>query len=75
MIPRTVTRELDHRKSDGIEVALVWNPRTDQVLISMVDERRGGTLEFEVAARDALEAFHHPFAFAPANCRGNLLAA
>jgi hypothetical protein len=69
------TRELDRRRSDGIEVALLWNARTDQVLISVTDTRRGGTLEFEVAARYALEAFHHPFAFAPPGCNGAALAA
>lgn len=60
-----VTRELDRRTSDGIEVALLWNPRTNQVLISVVDGRRGGAFQFDVAARDAIRAFHHPYAFAP----------
>ena len=60
-----VTRELDRRTSDGIEVALLWNPGTDQVVISVVDGRGGGSLRFEVAARDALEAFHHPDLSAP----------
>jgi hypothetical protein len=69
------TRELDRRNSDGIEVALLWNPRADQVLISVTDTRRGGTLEFEVAPRYALEAFHHPFAFAPPGCNGTAVAA
>ena len=70
-----VTRELDRRTSDGIEVALLWNPGTDQVVISVVDGRGGGSLRFEVAARDALEAFHHPYAFAPTGDRGTALAA
>lgn len=33
-----VIRELDRRRSFGIEVALLWNPRTDHVFISVVDE-------------------------------------
>lgn len=60
-----VTRELDRRTSDGIDVALLWNPRANQILVSVVDERRGEAFQFEVAAPDALEAFHHPYAFAP----------
>jgi DNA-binding CsgD family transcriptional regulator len=59
------TRELDRRTSDRIEVALLWHPGSDQVVISVVDGRGGGSLRFEVAARDALEAFHHPYLSAP----------
>ena len=62
-----VTRELDRRTSDGIEVALLWNPRTKQVLICVVDECAGEAFQFEVGASDALRAFHHPYAFAPAD--------
>jgi hypothetical protein len=60
-----VTRELDARTSDGIEVRLLWNPRTDQALVSVADRCRGEAFQFEVAAKDALQAFHHPYAFAP----------
>ena len=70
-----VTRELDRRTNDGIEVALLWNPRTNQVLISVVDERRGGAFQFEVGAPDALRAFQHPYAFAPSGRDDAALAA
>jgi hypothetical protein len=69
------SRELDRRKSNGIEVALLWNPHTDQVLVSVVDDRRVGTQVFEVAAQDALDAFHHPFIFAPPDLDGTTLLA
>ena len=70
-----VTRELDRRTSDGIEVALLWNPRTNQVLISVVDGRAGEAFQFEVGASDALRAFHHPYAFAPSGHDDAALAA
>ena len=70
-----VTRELDRRTSDDIEVALLWNPSTDQVVVSVIDKRGADSLRFEVAARDALKAFHHPYAFAPAGDLGTALAA
>ena len=62
------TRELDHRRSDGIEVTLLWNTRTDDVLVA-VDERDGGRFEFTVHPAEALEAFHHPYAYAACDDR------
>lgn len=58
-------RELDSRTSDGINVSLRWNPRTNQVHVAVLDSRRGAAFQFEVAHADALEAFHHPYVFAP----------
>ena len=55
-------RELDYRAGDGIEVRLLWNPKTNAVSV-WVAEREGSTFEFEVPPGDALEAFHHPYAY------------
>jgi hypothetical protein len=60
----TRVRELDCRSSDGIEVRLLWREPTAQVWVSVADTRSGTSFEFPVAAADALEAFHHPYAFA-----------
>jgi hypothetical protein len=57
-------RELDRRRSNGIEVALFWNSVTNQVFVSVADERDGICFEFEVEQRDAMYAFHHPYAYA-----------
>jgi hypothetical protein len=59
----TVVRELDRRINDGFDVRLLWNSQTNRVFVA-VEGRRGDSLEFEVGAADALEAFHHPFAYA-----------
>jgi hypothetical protein len=65
MTPRTETlRELDHRTGDGIDVQLLWDPQTNRVSVGVADERTGEVLLFEVDARDALDAFHHPYAYA-----------
>jgi hypothetical protein len=61
--PRIAIRELDHRRADGIEVRLVWNAETNEVFVSVV-EREGDTLEFQVPPAQALDAFHHPYAYA-----------
>ena len=60
---RIATRELDHRASDGIEVRLLWNAETKAVLVS-VAERDGVGFEFQVPPTNALDAFHHPYAYA-----------
>jgi hypothetical protein len=60
---RIAVRELDHRVGDGIEVTLLWNAETKDVLVS-VAERDGLGFEFQVPPTDALEAFHHPYAYA-----------
>jgi hypothetical protein len=60
---RIKLRELHHRASDGIVVRLLWNPETEAVLV-WVYERGGAGFEFQVPPTDALQAFHHPYAFA-----------
>jgi hypothetical protein len=60
----TELRELDRRTSDGIDVQLLWNPRTDRVSIAVEDGRSGERFEVAVAASEALTAFHHPYAYA-----------
>ncbi len=58
------TRELDHRTGDGIEVRLLWNESTNCVSVALEDRRSGESLHFAVDAADALDAFHHPYAYA-----------
>ena len=58
--------ELAHRSTDGIEVSLFWSKPTNRVTIELVDNRIDERLEFEVAHNKALDAFRHPYAYAPA---------
>jgi hypothetical protein len=73
--PSILIRELDHRKSDGIEVTLLWNARTKAVSVSVVEERGAASFQFEVPPADALDAFHHPYAYAAYGHRDSALAA
>jgi hypothetical protein len=57
-------RELDHRHSDGVDVFLLWDARSDQVSITLTDERSGESLAFAVDPSEALSAFHHPYSYA-----------
>jgi hypothetical protein len=56
-------RELDQRNSDGIDVRLLWDPRTNHVTVAVRDERSHESFELAVDAADALAAFHHPYAY------------
>ena len=57
--------ELAYRSTDGIEVSLFWSKATDRVTIELVDARLDQRLEFEVAPTKALDAFRHPYVYAP----------
>jgi hypothetical protein len=57
-------RELDRRSHDGIDVTLLWNSRTNRLLVVVEDERNGDSFSFDADAADALEAFRHPYAYA-----------
>jgi hypothetical protein len=62
----TEYRELDQRRSDGIEVTLLWNSCTDRVWVTVEDDRSGEWFELDVDPADALIAFRHPFSYVPA---------
>jgi hypothetical protein len=51
-------RELDHRNSNGIDVTLSWCRDQDLLFVT------GDSFELVVKAHEALEVFHHPYAYA-----------
>jgi len=59
-------RELAHRAGDGLDVTLVWHEDDDRVVVVVNDARTGESFEIEVPTTNALDAFEHPFAYAPA---------
>jgi len=74
-LPQPTIRELDHRTNDGIDVRLLWDGETNGVLVAVDDERSGESLAFEVDPHQALDAFHHPYVYAPADDCDRALAA
>jgi hypothetical protein len=60
----TTTRELASRERDGVSVRLLWHPRENAVTVSVEDARVGESFQLAVAPERALDAFHHPFAYA-----------
>jgi hypothetical protein len=57
-------KELAYREQDGLEVALLWDPRSNDVCVDVVDQRDDSFLRIPVAGPFALDAFHHPYAYA-----------
>ena len=63
--PRTHTpRELDRRTGDGIEVRLLWCQTDGHVTVAVTDTKTGEAFELSVREGDALDVFHHPYAYA-----------
>jgi hypothetical protein len=56
--------ELDFRANDGVEVSLLWHKPTNALTVSVHDTRTAETFELDVASDYALDAFHHPYAYA-----------
>ena len=58
------TAELDHRESNGIAVSLRWNRTTNDLTVLVVDGGEDEAFELRCSADEALDVFHHPYAYA-----------
>ncbi len=58
------TRELAQRRSGTDEVLLLWYPEHERVELAVRDVATGAGFHFEVAPGCAIDAFHHPYAYA-----------
>jgi hypothetical protein len=59
-----VVRELDFRANDGIEVQLLWQPGSEDVIVDVFDTNVGKGFRLDVPGSRALDAFQHPYAYA-----------
>jgi hypothetical protein len=58
-------RELAHRATDGVEVALLWYPTNDVVSVQVFDAKADEAFELVLGDGDRpLDVFHHPYAYA-----------
>jgi hypothetical protein len=57
-------RELANRVSNGIEVTLYWGSTSGEVVVEVIDYSTAQTFELSVPSECALDAFHHPYAYA-----------
>jgi hypothetical protein len=56
-------QELAYRSSNGIDVFLLWSPADDGLAVLVIDEN-SESFELVVAAQEAMDVFHHPYAYA-----------
>jgi hypothetical protein len=57
-------RELAFRAGDGVEIALLWSPEADRLVVSVHDTRSGHVFEVPASSDHALDVFYHPYAHA-----------
>jgi hypothetical protein len=63
--PIRITRELDRRTGDGIEVRLLWCQNDGHVTVAVTDTKTGEAFDLPVREGDrALDVFRHPYAYA-----------
>lgn len=72
----TVSRtcELAYRSGDGIEVSLLWSRRTNRLTVLVRDVHTGEFFHFSPPPDRGLDAFYHPFAYAPEDAELSALA-
>src|SRR5437763_269978 len=47
-----------------LEVALLWQPETNRITVSVYDSKTGDDFDIEVDPAEATDAFHHPYPYA-----------
>ena len=57
-------RELAYRNQNGLQVTLFWDSRSNEVSVEVIDRLDDSGFRFPIAGQLALEAFHHPYAYA-----------
>jgi hypothetical protein len=68
-------RELAYRESGGVSVRLCWIPRDDEVFVHVRNERENEDFVLHPPKREALFAYHHPYAAANQALKAGRIAA
>ena len=58
--------ELADRRSNDLEVALYWARRSDRLWVEVRHRRSGRVARIDANRSNALDVFHHPFAYGKA---------
>ena len=62
---RTPSRELAQRQTGSVEVRLLWDAEADRVEVFLHDSANDSGFHVDVEPGDALDAFYHPYLYAP----------
>jgi hypothetical protein len=57
------TRELAYRNQNGLEVTLLWDHRSNEVSVAVIDHLDASGFSLPIAGHLALDAFNHPYAY------------
>ena len=57
-------KELAYRNQNGLEVTLLWDPRSNEVSVEVTDHLDDSAFRLPIGGHLALDAFHHPYAYA-----------
>jgi hypothetical protein len=57
--------ELAHRKSNGLDVSLLWSRRTGRLVVAVSDDRTDESFTLAAPSDRALDVYHHPYAYLP----------
>jgi hypothetical protein len=60
----TAFRELAYRNQNGLEVTLLWDSRSNEVSVEVIDQLDDRGFRLPIAGHLALDAFNHPYAYA-----------
>jgi len=56
--------DLAERHSPDLDVVLMWAKPSDRLWVVVTHRRSGRTARIDASARNALDVFNHPFAYA-----------
>jgi hypothetical protein len=56
--------DLAERHSSDLDVVLMWGRRSGRLWVLVTHRSSGRTARITASARNALDVFHHPFAYA-----------
>ena len=57
---------LAQRRTGMLEVKLIWDAETNGLCVNVRDTGGGDAFQLEVGPAEAMDAFHHPYAYAAA---------
>jgi hypothetical protein len=61
---RSTFTELAQRTGDNLAVSLLWRQEDNRLRIVVTDSAAGQEFELDAHPENALDIFHHPFAYA-----------
>jgi hypothetical protein len=60
---RPTVAELAARRGDGLEVTLLWSRRSGALWVDVLHVATGERFTIDADPADALDVYHHPFAY------------